>query len=232
MWPIPALKHEFVSISFSPSSIACSWIQKTKTSSAPLTLRAHKRYALNNLELYHLIPFNLAAIKQYINSFLSEYDLRDAFITFCLQGSGISEHFIAMSTSTPHRTDFAIANTSSMQWEYRYLYPNHDGQYVFYAYAIPRSLILQYQLLAMSMRCNVISITTQTAALLDAYKHIFGTAFRKSQLAVDMMKYENNIHALISDDAVRRMVSFGGVAKEEHVAVAAACGVFYEEDMK
>lgn len=230
MWPIPALKDEFVTISFSQNSITCSWVQKTKTGAALLMLRAHKRYALNNLELHHLIPFSPTVIKKYITSFLCEHNLRNAFITFCLQGPGITEHFIAMPTSTPHRSDFAIANTSSVQWEYRYLYPNHDGQYIFYAYAIPRSLILQYQLLAMSIGCNLISITTQTAALLDAYKNIFGTAFRKSQLAVDMMRHENNIQELISDDAVRRMVSLsGGVTKEEYGDIAAACGVFCAE---
>jgi hypothetical protein len=232
MWPLPALKHEFVTISFSPNSITCSWVQKTKTGAASLVLRAHKRYVLNNLELHHLIPFNPTIIKKYITSFLCEHDLSDAFIAFCLQGLGITEHFIAMPTSTPHRTDFAIANTSSVQWEYRYLYPNHDGQYVFYAYAVPRALILQYQLLAMSMQCNLIAITTQTAALLDAYKNIFGIAFRKSQLAIDMMRYENNIHAFISDDAVRRMVSLSGsVTKEDYAAIAAACGVFCGEKM-
>jgi hypothetical protein len=230
MWPIPALKDEFVTISFSPNSIACSWIQKTKSGTAPLILRAYKRYPLNNLELYNLIPFNPTVIKKHITSFLYEYDLHNAFIAFCLQGPGITEHFFAMPTSTPHRTDFAITKASSVHWEYRYLYPNHDGQYVFYAYAIVRSLILQYQLLAMSMQCNLITITTQTTALLEAYKNIFGVVFRKSQLAVDMMEYENNVQTLISDDAVRRMISFSGdIAKNEYSTIAAACGVFYTE---
>jgi hypothetical protein len=229
-WPIPALKHEFVSISFFPDSIACSWIQRTKSGIAPLILRAYKRYSLHNFELYNLIPYNPTIIKKYITSFLQEHNLRDAFIMFCLHGPALMEQCIAMPTSTPHRSDFNIDQTSSMQWEYRYLYPNHDGQYVFYVYAVPRSLILQYELLATSMGCNLIGITTQTAALLEAYKNIFGAAFRKSQLAVDMMRCDNNVVDLISADALRRMVALPGyIAKDEYATVAAACGIICGE---
>lgn len=230
MWPIPSLQHEFVSITFSSQAITCSWIQKTTKGAAPLILRAYKRYSLNNFELYNLIPFNPTIIKKYILSFLHQYHLRNVFILFCLDGPIVVEQFVSMSTSAIHRTDFAIPNISSAQWEYRYIYPN-DGQYVFYVYAIPRSLILQYELLTMSMQCNVVTITTKTAALLAAYKNIFGTAFRKSQLAMDMMKYDNNVEDLVSADALRRTIMIDNSIdiKNEKIFIAAACGLFCAE---
>ena len=228
MWSIPALTHELVSIVFSPDAITCSWIQKTKTATAPLIVRAYKKYPLHNLELYNLIPFNLTSIKKHIRSFLCEHGLQDAFVIFCLDG--IAEKCVALPTSTPHCADFNMPTVSSIQWEYRYLYSDHDGHYIFYVYALPRSLILQYELLAIGLCCNLIGIATKTAALLDAYKNIFGAAFRKSQLAIDMMRHDNDIQALITDDAVRRMVSFsGGIAKEDYSTIAAACGMFCAE---
>lgn len=231
MWPIPPLEHELVSISFSSDAIICSWIQKTKTASAPLILRAYQHYSLHNLECVRLIPFNFIEIKKHIHFFLSRYGLQNAFIVFCLDG--IAEKYVTLPTSTPHRTDFDMPKNNSIQWEYRYLYSDHDGQHIFYVYTVPQSLILQYKLLAIALQCNLIGITTKTAALLDAYKHIFGTAFRKSQLAVDMMRHDNDIRALITDDAVRRMVSFSSdVIKGEYSTIAAACGMFCAGTLK
>lgn len=229
MWPIPSLEREFVSISFSAENLTCCWIQRINAAAAPLVIRAYKRYKLTNLELYNLVPFNPTQIKKYINLFLTTHNLHDAFIIFCFDG--LTEQYSTLPTSTPARADFNIKNSTSVQWEYRYLYPHDDGQYMFYVYIVPRTLLLQYKLLAIATACNVITMTTMTAAILDAYKNIFGVAFRKSQLAIDMMRCDNNIKNLISIDAIRRMVVVpaGINLSEEKSFIAAACGLFYGE---
>lgn len=207
MWPMFAFAHKFVAIFFTEDALSCYWMEKTDQGAAPLTLRAYKSYPLNNLELEHLILFNPTVIKKHITSFLQEHDLSDAFVAFALQGPAVTEQFIAMPTSTPHRTDFTISNSAHVLWEYRYLYPNDDGQFVFYVYSVPQSVVLQYKLLAIAMQCNLITMTTQTMALLSAYQHMFGSAFRRSQLAIDMMRCNNNIGEVFTMDALRRMVN-------------------------
>lgn len=234
MWPIPALEHKIVSVSFAPDAVVCSWIEKAKNGTAPLIMRAYKRYPLTNLELTNLVLFNPTVIKQHITSFLHMHNLTDAFVAFIVHGPSVVEQFVAMPTSTPHRTDFAISSTArSVLWEYRYLYPNDHGQFVFYVYTVPRSLVLQYQLLAIAAQCNLITITTQTMALLSAYKNIFGAAaFRRSQLAVDMMRCNNNIGDLITVDAVRRMVSgTASIAITDRLYSSAAVGLFCSEKL-
>jgi len=234
MWPIPALEHKLVSIDFSPEALVCSWIDPSfakATADRQLVLRAYKRFPLTNLELEDLIVFNPTVIQKYIRSFLEEHNLTDAFIAFIVHGHSVAEQFVAMPTSTPHYTDFGITNNArSVLWEYRYLYPNDHGQFVFYVYTVPRSLILQYQLLAVAAQCNLITMTTRTMTLLSAYKNIFGTAFRRSQLAVDMERCNNNIGALISIDALNRMVNFAGLCiPSERLYCAAASGLFCSE---
>jgi hypothetical protein len=96
---------------------------------------------------------------------------------------------------------------------------------------VPRSLILQYQLLAIAAQCNLIAITIKSMALLTTYQHIFGTAFRRSQLAVDMMRHNNNIDELVSADILKRMVQMPTtiVLRDECSYIAAACGLFFDE---
>ena len=230
MWPIFASANKFVCIIFSPNSLVCCWLEKVKNGSAPLIVRAYKQYSLDNLELANLVLFNPTIIKQYISSFLQEHNLENAFIAFIMQGPAVVEQFVAMPTSTPHYIDFGITNNArSVLWEYRYVYPNHDGQFVFYVYTVPRSLILQYQLLAIALQCNLITITTQTMALLFAYQNIFGTAFRRSQLAVDMMRHNDNIGDIITMDALRRMVNIGTLDPSNWLYCSAAAGLFSSE---
>jgi hypothetical protein len=230
MWPIFAFANKFVAIFLAQDALSCYWIEKTDHGTAPLVLRAYKNYPLNNLELANLILFNPTVIKKHITSFLQEHNLEDAFVAFILDGPVIAEQFVAMPTSTPHRTDFSVAHSASVLWEYRYLYPNDDGQFVFYVYSVPRSLILQYKLLAIATQCNLITMTTQTMALLSAYQNVFGPAFRRSQLAVDMMRCNNNIAELVTADALRRMVSGTAAIKEvDTLLCAAAAGLFCSE---
>lgn len=229
MWPIPTLDHKLVSIDFSPEALVCSWIEMVGADKQ-LVLRAYKRFPLDNLELEKLILFNPTLIKQYIYSFLEEYKLSDAFVAFIFHGPAVGEQFVAMPTSTPHYIDFGFVNTRNVLCEYRYLYPNDHGQFVFYVYSVPRSIILQYQLLSIAARCNLIAMTTRTMMLLSAYKNIFGIAFRRSQLAVDMMRCDNNIADLISIDTLNRMLKCADVCSaSERLYCAAATGLFYSE---
>jgi len=234
MWPIPALEHKFVSVLFFPDALVCCWIDKNARDKIPM-IRAYKRYSLDNFELLNGMIFNPTIIKKYINTFLHEYNLHDAFVVFSLHGPAVTEQFIAMPTATPHYTDFTIAkNARSTKWEYRYLYPYENGQFMFYVYSVPRSVILQYQLLAIGAHCNVIKMTTHTACILSAYEYMFGSAFRRSQLAVDMMRAHHKIDALISHDALHRMMKIGTDIniKQERSYLAAAVGAWYSERIK
>jgi hypothetical protein len=234
MWPIPALAHKFVAVFFTPDVLTCYWIEQTKNSTAKLVLRAYKSYPLNNLELVNLTLFNPTIIKKHITFFLSEHNLQDAFVAFVLHGPAVIEQFVAMPTSTPHRTDFMISNSANMMWEYRYIYPNDDGQFVFYVYSVPRYVLLQYKLLAITAQCNLITMTTETMALLSAYQHMFGSAFRRSQLAVDMMQCNNNIADIITMDALRRMVDVSALngVKSDYLQCMAAAGLFCSERLE
>jgi len=233
MWPIPTLERKFVSVLFFPDALVCCWMVRTKSGKASLKVCAYKRYPLTT-ELVHLMIFNPTLIKKYITSFLEQYDLQDAFVAFALHGPLVTETFTAMPTSTPHRADFGITSgAKSTLWHYQYLYP-YDGQFIFYTYTVPRVLILQYQLLAIAAQCNLLMMTTHTAGLLSTYQHIFGSAFRRSQLGLDMMRCSNNIDTLISTDSLHRIIDCGADinVNQERLYLATAVGLFCSERLE
>jgi hypothetical protein len=108
------------------------------------------------------------------------------------------------------------------------MYPNDHGQFIFYLYSVPRALLLQYKLLAIAAHLNLITITTKRMALLNAYKHIFGAAFRRSQFGIDMIKHHNKIEELISTPILQRIVTIPPTisATDECVHLATAYGLF------
>src|SRR5690606_2679509 len=124
---------------------------------------------------------------------LSRHNKQNAFIAFSLQGASLTEQFITMPTSHPKAIDFGVTQSSNFLWGYRFMYHNHNGQAIFYLYKIPRSLLLQYKLLAITTKINLIMIATQTMSYFNAYKAIFGSSFRQSQFSLDMVRHNNNI---------------------------------------
>lgn len=232
MWPIPTIERELITITCSPKNISCSWIQKTKAG-YPLQLRAYERHELHNLELENLTLFNPTHVKQLITNFLFRHNKQNAFVAITLQGPLVAERFVARASSSPKRCEFDVQHSSNLLWDYRYMYPNEQGQFVFYLYSVPRSLLLQYQLLAITAGLNLISITTKRMALLNTYKTIFGSAFRRSQFGIDMMSHHNAIEKLISVDALKRVLFIPPTISlaDEFSHLATAYGLFTLEGL-
>lgn len=230
MWPIPTLERELCTISLSADSIACSWVQKTDKGRAPLFVHAYQRHNFDVAEFERNVLFNPTVIKRQIVSFLREYNKNNAFVTMSLDGVAVIERFVALSSSTAHLADFSFAQSSNNVWGYRYLYPNDHGQFIFYVYSVPRSLILQCQLIVSSVSCNLITLTTKNMALFNAYKYLFGAAFRTSQLAIDMIRHNNEMDKLIAVDVLKRIVQTHQVdIAQERLYIAQACGLFCDE---
>ncbi len=230
MWPIPTLERELCTISLSADSIACSWVQKINKGRAPLIVHAYQRHNFDAAEFERNVLFNPTIIKRQIVSFLNEYNKKNAFVAMSLDGVTVIERFVALSSSTAHAADFSFAQSSNNVWGYRYLYPNDHGQFIFYVYSVPRSLIMQCQLIASAVPCNLITITTKTIALFHTYKYVFGEAFRTSQFAIDMIRHDNKLDNLIAVDVLKRIIQAHQVdIAQERSYIAQVCGLFCDE---
>jgi hypothetical protein len=225
MWPIPILQNEVVTISFTLDTITCSWMQNNNSQTE---IKAYQRYQLKHLELEKLILFNPSSIKKIITHFLNENRIMNAFVAFSLHGLYISEEYVALPMSTPTKEDFGITSSNNILWGYEYLYQNENGQFVCYTYKIPHFLLLQYKLVAIATRCNIVMITTQSNALVHCYKNIFGNTFRQSQLALDMIKNHNKPENIISTDILSKMIHIPShiCIETEKIYLATSYGLF------
>jgi len=204
MWPLPPTKNELISITANPQHIACSWIKRSRKKPL-LELRAYKRMPLQHLELEKLILFNPTKIKKFITNFVHTYNLEHAFAALALRGPGIVEHFVPHASTTSTDNLIPANQRKHMHWQHTYAYPYEDAS-IFYVCGIQQPILLQYQLLAIATGLNLLSITTERMALLNVYKHMYGSAFRHAQLGLDMVRHNNMIEQVFAHNALARML--------------------------
>lgn len=230
---IPPLHSELVSIIFQPHQLTLSQIQASHKK-VQLDLCAYQQISLNDLELEKLIIYNPTRIKNYISTFLTKHKIKNAFVLFALSGFGLFERYVALSTPNAQPKDFKISELQQLNWEYTYVYPTDNAQSMYYVCGLPNKLLLQYQLLAITTRLNLLKITTKRMALHSIYKYMYGTAFRRSQLAIDMLRHNNMIEYLFSQDTLSRVVHIPTRIdvdkKMEIMNILSACGLITSDE--
>lgn len=227
MWPT-SHKNEFVSFIFYPQSLTCAWIRLSpKNKRAPLQMCAYTQFPLTELPLENGILYNPTILKKLMTTFLKTHKQQNASISFCLSDPTITQHYATLPTANPTKENFAPNVTHAHVWNYHFMY-QHDGNSTFYTYAVPRLLILQHQLLAIGAQLDLIRITTTESALFYVYKYIYSTAFRRTQLALDMIKHKNKLERLITPDMIQRVIQLpaGYISQQELIPIATSCGLF------
>lgn len=233
MWPLPQLDKQFVAITIQPHYLTCSWIKQSQKK-ASLVLCAYERFSLRNLALEKLILFNPTYIQRCIKTFLATHQLDNAFIACSLSGPSIIEQFLPLQTPSPTLNTFSLQKTKNNILGYEYIYPR-DHQFIFYVYQVPQVILLQYKLLIIAARLNSIAIVPQRSALLSLYKFLYGNAFRKAQLAVDMIRYHNMIEYLFNPGLLARIIDMSSSIKSieaEMPYLLTACGLFVSRGIK
>jgi hypothetical protein len=229
MLGVPLVIHEFVIITMHPTFMACIWIRPgTHTQ---FSIAAYKQYVCTHFQIGRGIIFNPTWVESCITTFLIRYALRNAYICFMPDYTSIVHGFIASDTAYPSASFFKQYQTRHIDFGFDYLYPAEDHQYIHYWYQIPRTLVLQYQCIAIHSLLNCIRITPRFCALLYAYKAIQGSAFRRAQLGMDLIRINNRISHYFNAHIIRRLVTVHDQVlladKGSMIDIVAACGIAY-----
>jgi len=230
MWPLPRIHNEHVCILLTTDSLVCSWITIDKT--LP-TLKAYQRTPLDT-QLTHGLLYNPSHIAHVIHHFLADYKLTDSFVYIAVDSPTVVENIVSTSIARPTRHQLESSELKKCVWDYRYLYPYQDSQFMFYTGGITRPTLLQYQLLAIKARLNLITLTPKNLVLLNLYKHIQGASFRRSKMAQDIPYNGTHLDYTIPLDTLRRCITFAPTVhirlEQESSHLAPLIGLYLTKD--
>ncbi len=235
MWKRVRNRDRCVTIFFCPQSVICMSFEVSQSCTTPFLLSAYERFDLFHLELESLTLFNPTRIARYVQQFLKKYAIRDPFVIYALEGPLLFETYVELPDRVPNRSDFNIRELKGLSWEYRYIYPTEHGQSVFYVAGIAPALIAQYQIFTVIAGLNVVAMIPASMALLHVYRYQHGTAFRRTQLAIDMLQHHNITDYFCTQDTFSRLVTVAQGVVIDRVRdirpILVACGAFMSEGM-
>lgn len=203
-------------------------------SSSPLQtqfkIHTYHTKLFDHLELEHLYIFNPTKLT---NLFASWYHAtkKSIPVACALIGPSIDEQIIAVATAHPTPDQLPLQAAAHIEWQYTYLY-SYDMAHYFYLCSMTKPLLFQYQLMSIRAQIPLQTITTQTVALLNAYRAIFGAAFRPAQLAVALATCDTTIEQLFSRDDLGRLCALDSsipLTEADSIPLLASCGLFASE---
>ncbi len=221
---------KLVSIQITPSHISCCVV--TQGESQQLRITACESTPFASLECEKLIIYNHTRLRSIIQNFIHKHNLKNSYTTLALTGPNIFEAMIAQPTAHPQLHDFSIARSKRHVWDRQFLYQHESGSYMFYVCGIPHTILLQYQLMMQGIDLKLVRITTRRMALLHAYAHTQGAAFRPAKLGIDMMQHNNMIEELFTQDLFHRLVSVRTewITPQTVPDMLTACGLYVGEN--
>lgn len=222
MWPLPPIRYEHVIIHIDVSSFSVSWI--TSKNKLPL-LKAYESQEFQVLTHYHL--------SHAVAAFIAKHKLSGALLSISIASPGIYEDLVSLSiaSATPH--DFQNLTLNKLLWDFRYLHPLSNGHHLFYVCGISRPALFSYQLLATENKLHIATISSWYNTLMQAYKTIYGPAFRISQLAIDMEQTQYHLEEHLHADSICRMLHMSPNVNidrdKEKKSLISMIGLYYQE---
>lgn len=188
-----------------------------------------QRVPLTHCELEGLVLFNPTTIAQQIMHWYRITN-KDTPLLLALSGPAIVEKLIPLPTTHPTIDQLPIQHAPDWHWQWRYLYSIDDMHY-FYLAGIRRSILFQYQLMALTHQLPLRVIMPGTMALLSLYRHKSGASYRASQLA-EHLNRAGRIERLFTTDDLERLAQLpAGVTidPQDTVPLLIACGLLTGE---
>lgn len=208
MWPFPPLSHNVLAITCTPQELTCSLIRKTKIPTR-YELYAHYQYPISHHEYGQSGINNPTLLRRYIEQVIETHQLAGSSCVVSLVGPAITERITSFNQTDPPYHQIADPRLKGTLWDLYYLYPEDDGRFTFYVTGVKQTLIFQWKLLFSTLSVHLVGITTESMALLYAYKYVYGATFRPTQLARDLNKlhHASSLHGLLSHECIRRSLA-------------------------
>jgi hypothetical protein len=223
MWPFAKPNQECITLSLSDHDLAIGCFSPEHHK--PPTLKAFERHSFETYSFLSIAPV--------IKSFMQKNKAHNAPLVISLKSPLIYEQLHSFSTMSPRIADVSGPDLKKLIWEYRYLLSADNGQHLFYLAGIARHAIVHYYLIAQKVGAQLVGISSDYMALIQAYRHMYGAAFRQSQLGVDLTRSEYNLEMVISDQTIGRLMtipqSISIDTMQEKRTLLTFAGLYYQE---
>ena len=194
-----------------------------------ITIHRFNAIPLHHLELEQLVLFNPTRISRFINHWY-RIASKKVPLLMSLSGPALIEQLVPLPITHPTIDQFPINHSPDWHWEFVYLY-SIDTMHYFYLTGIRRSILFQYQLLALHNQFPLQTLTSNAMALLALYRHKSGSAYRASQLAEHLTRVRSIERLFAYDDLERIATTPSGItiSKEDTLPLLIACGLLMGE---
>ncbi len=217
--------HNALAVILSPRAVIGAYLSSNPSSSQLNLHRLHYK-KLDHLELEKLILFNSATIGSTLSSWQQQSET-SAPLLCALQGP-LQEQLVMLHNAHPTENQLPISHAPHWEWQYTYLY-SLDHQHCFYLCGIKKTMIFQYQLMAITHGLTLNLLTTERMALLHCYRLLNGAAYRATQLANAMSAQHNRIEQLFFKEDLPRILQIPPhitITDEMILPLLTACGLF------
>jgi hypothetical protein len=222
MWPLPKIQYEQVCLTIDASNATLAWL--TESSQKQCTLKAYTTIAWDKSN--HILAKELYY-------FVQKNRLQNALMNIALATPLIHEQLVRLSTASPQVGQLGSSMLKRMLWDYRYLHTLDDGQSLFYVCGITRHILFFYLLLAQQSNLHLMNITSGYMALINMYAKIYGPAFRRSQLALDLLAHDYQLEKSITLDSIARLLYVDPALTididEQKIPLITTIGLFNQE---
>lgn len=206
MWPFTKKQNDLITIYLTPQYLTCCHMQQSAHQTSP-HVQSYLKVPLKHLEFAQALVFNPTVLKHHVTQFITNTGLHYPPVALALSGPRIFEQIVQTHEAVVTPNSFDTLELATLSWDCSYLCPSQKGGFDFFVCGIKPEHLLSYQLFAHAASLNIVAITTGQHAQLQLYQKIHGSAFRQSQLSLDLRAQKYDPANLIDVDLLKQSLT-------------------------
>jgi hypothetical protein len=215
-------KDKHIVVVLNSSSLSCVEIIDV---AGRFVVKSYKQHVFDSYEIASGTIVNSDNLFTIFKRFLPKEYIAQQKIT-CILGPSLLDDRFALHATVDILSASKFLYKAHYVLSIEYLYPE-DEFFVFYISYVSQILLLQLQLLFARCLIDCSIIMSYFFPLLQCYKSLHGSAYRRTQLTCDMQKNNNNLLSFFSPDIVHRLIDVSSIhVSLDWPTILSACGSF------
>lgn len=201
---------DLLTVVITPDALICTVIGSSKTGG--FVIKSQASMAVEN-NIYNGTPLKKMPLITFLRDYIATYKLEKNQLALCLANGALEEEFVRMPTM---QADATCLHKSKKSYAYQYIAPDQEGNFIFCCSSIRAELLFSYQLLCAQLPTPLVRISSPISTSLAVYHRAYGTAYRQTQLALDLQHCNYSIERLLDNETLHRLVGSPFTVDQTH----------------